>query len=208
MMMSESLIYAIVIIAYLGVLILIGIITGRKTKSVEDFYIGGRQIGPWVTALSFVAAYFSSVVIVGGGGFGYMFGMSTLWIGAINVLLGCTVCWIVLGPRIRKFTQRLNILTIPGFLSERFQSRFVLLFSSVIIVLFMIVYNVSILKGMGHIFEVLMNIPYAYGVILAGIIILFYVSIGGYLAVVWTSFVQAWVMGIGLVMGSDRSRSD
>jgi sodium/proline symporter len=200
MMMSESLIYAIIIIVYLAILILIGFVTGRKTKSVEDFYIGGRQIGPWVTALSFVAAYFSSVVIIGGGGFGYMFGMSTLWIGAINVLLGCTVCWIVLGPRIRKFTQRLNTMTIPGFFGERYKSNFALIFSAIIIVLFMIFYNVSILKGMGHIFEVLMDIPYAYGILLAGIIILFYVSIGGYLAVVWTSFVQAWVMGIGLIV--------
>ena len=198
--MSESLIYAIIIIIYLAILILIGFVTGRKTKSVEDFYIGGRQIGPWVTALSFVAAYFSSVVIIGGGGFGYMFGMSTLWIGAINVLLGCTVCWIVLGPRIRKFTQRLNTMTIPGFFGERYKSNFALIFSAIIIVLFMIFYNVSILKGMGHIFEVLMDIPYAYGILLAGIIILFYVSIGGYLAVVWTSFVQAWVMGIGLIV--------
>ncbi len=198
--MSESLIYAIIIIVYLAILILIGFVTGRKTKSVEDFYIGGRQIGPWVTALSFVAAYFSSVVIIGGGGFGYMFGMSTLWIGAINVLLGCTVCWIVLGPRIRKFTQRLNTMTIPGFFGERYKSNFALIFSAIIIVLFMIFYNVSILKGMGHIFEVLMDIPYAYGILLAGIIILFYVSIGGYLAVVWTSFVQAWVMGIGLIV--------
>jgi SSS family solute:Na+ symporter len=198
--MSETLIYTFVILAYLVALILIGLITGRRTKSVEDFYIGGRRIGPWVTALSFVAAYFSSVVIVGGGGFGYMFGMTTLWIGAINVLLGCTVCWIVLGPRIRKFTQRLNTMTIPGFFQERYQSRFALIFSALVIVIFMVFYNVSILKGMGHIFEVLMNIPYAYAVILAGIIILFYVSVGGYLAVVWTSFVQAWVMGFGLIL--------
>jgi sodium/proline symporter len=200
MMMSESFIYAIIIVVYLAILILIGFVTGRRTKSVEDFYIGGRQIGPWVTALSFVAAYFSSVVIIGGGGFGYMFGMSTLWIGAINVLLGCTACWIVLGPRIRKFTQRLNTMTIPGFFGERYKSNFALIFSAIIIVLFMIFYNVSILKGMGHIFEVLMDIPYVYGILLAGIIILFYVSIGGYLAVVWTSFVQAWVMGIGLIV--------
>lgn len=199
-MMSETPIYAIIILAYLAVLILIGFITGRRTKSVEDFYIGGRRIGPWVTALSFVAAYFSSVVIIGGGGFGYMFGMATLWIGAINVLLGCTVCWIVLGPRIRQFTQRLNTMTIPGFFGERYQSRFALVFSALVIVLFMVFYNVSILKGMGHIFEVLVNIPYAYAILLAGIIILFYVSIGGYLAVVWTSFVQAWVMGIGLIL--------
>lgn len=198
--MSESFIYAIIIVVYLAILILIGFVTGRRTKSVEDFYIGGRQIGPWVTALSFVAAYFSSVVIIGGGGFGYMYGMSTLWIGAINVLLGCTVCWIILGPRVRKFTQRLNTMTIPGFFGERYKSNFALIFSAIIIVLFMIFYNVSILKGMGHIFEVLMDIPYVYGILLAGIIILFYVSIGGYLAVVWTSFVQAWVMGIGLIV--------
>ena len=193
-------IYTLVILAYLAALVLIGFITGRKTKSVEDFYIGGRKIGPWVTALSFVAAYFSSVVIVGGGGFGYMFGMATLWIGAINVLIGCTVCWIVLGPRIRKFTQRLNTMTIPGFFHQRYQSRFALIFSALVIVLFMVFYNVSILKGMGHIFEVLMNIPYEYAIVLAGVIILFYVSIGGYLAVVWTSFIQAWVMGFGLIL--------
>ena len=198
--MSESLVFAIIIIAYLALLILIGLIMGRRTKSVEDFYIGGRQIGPWVTALSFVAAYFSSVVIVGGGGFGYMFGMSTLWIGAINVLLGCTICWIVLGPRVRRVTQRLNTMTIPHFFGERYQSSFAIVFPACIIILFMVLYNVSILKGMGHIFEVLMNIPYAYAIIIAGIIILFYVTIGGYLAVVWTSFVQAWVMGIGLIL--------
>ncbi|MDH4209937.1 MAG: sodium/proline symporter [candidate division WOR-3 bacterium] len=198
--MSEPLVYTLILLAYLAVLVLVGFITGRRTKSVEDFYIGGRQIGPWVTALSFVAAYFSSVVIIGGGGFGYMFGMSTLWIGAINVLLGCTVAWIVLGPRIRIFTQRLKTMTIPGFIGERFQSDFACIFSAIIIVLFMIIYNVSILKGMGHIFEVLMNIPYVYGVLISCIIILFYVSIGGYLAVVWTSFIQAWVMGIGLIV--------
>jgi SSS family solute:Na+ symporter len=198
--MSKTYMYAIIIAAYLFVLILIGLLTGRRTKSVEDFYIGGRQIGPWVTALSYVAAYFSSVVIVGGGGFGYMFGMSTLWIGAVNVLLGTLVCWIVLGPRIRQFTQRLNTMTIPGFFGERYRSKFALMFSAFIIVVFMVFYNVSILKGMGHIFEVLMDIPYGYGILLASIIILFYVSIGGYLAVVWTSFVQAWVMGIGLVL--------
>lgn len=198
--MSKAYLYAVIIAVYLFILILIGLLTGRRTKSVEDFYIGGRQIGPWVTALSYVAAYFSSVVIIGGGGFGYLFGMSTLWIGAINVLLGTMVCWIVLGPRIRQFTQRLNTMTIPGFFGERYRSRFALLFSACVIVVFMVFYNVSILKGMGHIFQVLMDIPYGYGILLASIIILFYVSVGGYLAVVWTSFVQAWVMGFGLVL--------
>lgn len=198
--MSEIFVYIIVLIIYMVLLLAIGFITGKRLKSVEDFYIGERKIGPWVTALSFIAAYFSSVVIVGGGGFGYKFGMSTLWVGAINVLLGCTLCWIVLGKRIREFTTKLRTMTIPGFLGERYNANEARIFSSIVISIFMIVYNVSILKGMGHIFEVLMDIPYFWGVILSGAVIIFYVSIGGYLAVVWTSFFQAWVMIFGLLL--------
>ncbi len=192
--------YPLVFLIYIGTLVLIGILTSKKSKDVENFYIGGRKIGPWVTALSFIAAYFSSVVIVGGGGFGYKFGMSTLWIGAINVLLGCTLAWIVLGKRIREFTTRLNTMTVPGFLAVRYKGNELRIFSAIVIVIFMVVYNVSILKGMGHIFEILMGIPYTTGVLLSGLVILFYVAIGGYLAVVWTSFFQAWVMFFGLII--------
>jgi sodium/proline symporter len=198
--MSEVSIYALVLVLYMGLLVLIGLITSRRLRDVEDFYIGGRRVGPWVTALSYVAAYFSSVVIVGGGGFGYKYGMSTLWIGAINVLLGCTLAWIVLGRRVREFTTRLGTMTIPGFLAERFQAKEARIFSALVISVFMIVYNVSILKGMGHIFEVLMGVPYIFGVLLSGLIIVLYVALGGYLAVVWTGFFQAWVMGAGLIL--------
>ena len=92
----------------------IGLWSARRASSVEHFIIGGRTIGPWVTALSFIAVYFSSVLIIGGGGFGYKFGMATIWIGAINVLVGCTLCWIVLGRRVRLFTERMGINTISG----------------------------------------------------------------------------------------------
>ncbi len=198
--MNSLIIYTIVIFLYIGILLLIGIFSGKKTKDVSDFYIGGRNIGPWVTSLSYVAAYFSSVVIIGGGGFGWKYGLSTLWIGAINVFLGTTICWIVLGPRMRKMTHDLNAITIPDFLKKRYDSNFVLIFSSVIIAIFLIVYNISMLKGMGHIFEVLIGIPYIYGLLISSLIILFYVSFGGYIAVVWTSFLQAWIMGLGLII--------
>lgn len=198
--MNSVLIYTIVIFFYIVILFLIGILSGKRTKDASDFYIGGRNIGPWVTSLSYVAAYFSSVVIIGGGGFGWLYGLSTLWIGAINVFLGTTICWIVLGPRMRKMTHRLNALTIPDFLNKRYNSNFILIFSSLVIAIFLIVYNVSMLKGMGHIFEVLIGIPYIWGLLISSLIILFYVSMGGYLAVVWTSFIQAWIMGIGLVL--------
>lgn len=198
--MSEPSIYIIVLVLYMALLVVIGLFTSRRLRNVEDFHIGGRRVGPWVTALSYIAAYFSSVVIVGGGGFGYRYGMATLWIGAINVLLGCTLAWIVLGRRVREFTTRLGTMTIPGFLAERFGSREARLFSALVIALFLIVYNVSILKGMGHIFQVLMGMPYVYGVLLSGAIIVLYVALGGYLAVVWTGFFQAWVMGAGLIL--------
>ena len=198
--MSSLAVYIIVLVLYLLMLVITGLLTSKQTRNVEDFHIGSRQIGPWVTSLSYVAAYFSSVVIVGGGGFGYKYGMSTIWIGAINVLVGTLLCWIILGPRIRKFTHRLKTITVPGFLGERYNSRFANIFPALIIVVFLIVYNISILKGMGHIFEVLMNMPYFWGLVISGVITLVYVVIGGYLAVVWTSFIQAWVMAIGLIV--------
>ncbi len=198
--MSSVAVYGTVLGLYLAVLIAMGLWMGRRTRSAEDFYIGGRQVGPWVTAFSFVAAYFSSVVIVGGGAFGYRFGMSTLWIAASNVLIGCTLAWIVLGRRVWEFTKRLDTMTIPGFIGRRYGAREAEVFSALVVFVFMIVYNVSVLVGMGRIMEGLMGIPYVTGVLIAGTIILIYVSIGGYLAVVWTSFVQAWIMIFGLLL--------
>ena len=198
--MTDAAVYWTVLGLYLVMLVALGLWMGKRTRSAEDFYIGGRQVGPWVTAFSFVAAYFSSVVIVGGGAFGYRFGMSTLWIAATNVLIGCTLVWIVLGRRLWHFTKRLDAMTIPGFIGKRYGAREAEVYSAVIIFVFMIVYNVSVLVGMGRIMEGLMGIPYTAGVLIAGLIILAYVSIGGYLAVVWTSFVQAWIMIFGLLL--------
>jgi len=198
--MSSPVIYGTVMTLYLVLLVAMGLWMGRRTRSAEDFYIGGRQVGPWVTAFSFVAAYFSSVVIVGGGAFGYRFGLSSMWVGAMNVLIGCTLVWIVLGRRLWQFTKRLDTMTIPGFIGRRYGAREAEVFSAVIIFAFMIVYNVSVLVGMGRIMEGLMGIEYTTAVLVAGLIILVYVSIGGYLAVVWTSFIQAWIMIFGLLL--------
>jgi SSS family solute:Na+ symporter len=197
---TETAIYVLVLVLYMGLLVAVGLLTSRRMRSAEDFYLGGRRLGPWVTSLSFVAAYFSSVVIIGGGGFGYQFGMSTLWVGAINVLVGCTLAWIVLGRRVRQFTARLGTMTVPGFLAERYQAKGARVFAALVIAVFLVIYNVSILKGMGHVFEGLMDIPYIAGVLLSGAIIVLYVALGGYLAVVWTGFFQAWVMGVGLIL--------
>ena len=198
--MSETAIYVLILSLYMLMLIVIGIVSSRRMRSSEDFYVGSRNVGPWVTALSYVAAYFSSVVIIGGGGFGYRFGLATIWIAAMNVLVGCTLAWMVLGKRVRQFSSRLGTMTIPGFLAERFRAPEARIIAAWVIALLLVIYNVSILKGMGHAFEGLMGMPYAVGVLLSCAIIVLYVSLGGYLAVVWTGFFQAWIMGIGLVL--------
>lgn len=193
-------VYIGVLAVYLGLLGLIGYGLRRRSRSAVDFAIGGRSVGPWVTAISFVAAYYSSVVIIGGGAFGWRFGLSTLWVGGANVLLGTTLAWIVLGRRVRLFTENLDVLTLPGFFARRYESETVRIFSAAVTGLFLIIYNVSVLKGMANAFEGLMGIPYWSGVVISGVVILFYTTVGGYLAVVWTSFVQGIVMIGALIL--------
>ncbi|MDZ7860286.1 MAG: sodium/proline symporter [Candidatus Krumholzibacteriota bacterium] len=197
----------IILVCYIGILLGIGIWSARKNVTANDFVIGGREIGPWVTALSFIAVYFSSVLIIGGGGFGYKFGMGTVWIGAINVAVGCTLCWIVMGRRVRRFTERMNVNTISGFFTKRFESPEAGIFSSMVIFLFLIIYNVSVVKGMAHSFEILMEMPYWGGVLISGVVIIVYVVLGGYSAVVWTGFIQAWVMIFSLILLTWRTLS-
>ncbi len=199
--MNPNLIYALTLFFYLITLFLIGILTSARMKrSAEGFYLGSRSLGPWVTAFSFVAAYFSSVVIIGGGGFGYKYGMTTLWVGATNVLVGTFLAWVVLGKRTRALTARLNSLTLPDLIAKRHSSPEARVFSALVIGLFLTIYSVSVLQGMGHAFAVLMDLPYIYGLLISGVVIIVYVALGGYLAVVWTGFFQAWVMLFGLLL--------
>ncbi len=189
-----------VLFLYIGVLMGVGIWSARRTQSAADFIIGGRTIGPWVTSLSYIAVYFSSVLIIGGGAFGYKYGMATVWIGAINVAVGCTLCWIVLGRRVRETTERLGVRTISGFFARRYDSPAAGIYSAAIVFLFLIIYNVSVVKGMANAFQVLMDLPYWGGVLISGLVIIFYVVLGGYTAVVWTGFLQAWVMIFSLLL--------
>ena len=195
----------LVLFLYIGLLMGIGLWSARRMRTADDFIIGSRTIGPWVTALSFIAVYYSSVLIIGGGGFGYKFGLATIWIGAINVLVGSMLCWIVLGRRVRTMSERLGVSTISGFFAKRYRSPEAGIFSAAVIFLFLIIYNVSVVKGMANSFQVLMDLPYWGGVLLSGLVIIFYVVLGGYHAVVWTGFIQAWVMIFALLLLTFRT---
>ncbi len=196
--MSNQILYISMLAIYFILLIAVGFITKKQTKTASDYHIGGRRIGAIVSSFSFVAAYFSSVIIIGGGALGYRFGLATVWVAAINVVLGCFLAWAILGKKTRELTAKYKSYTMPDFFAKRFQSPFARIFSSIVIILFMIFYNISILKALGETSHVLLNIPYVWGVLLVGLIVLVYVSFGGYLAVVWTGFIQAIIMGAGL----------
>lgn len=198
--MNSTLVYVIVLLLYFGILLAVGFVSQKKTKNTEDYHIGGRNIGALVSAFSFVAAYYSSVVIIGGGGFGYKYGMSSIWVGATNVLVGCFLAWVILGKRSRRLSKKLNAITIPDFFGKLYNSNFMKIFSAAIISIFLIIYNVSILKGLGNTFEVILDVPYLWGLIITGVIVLIYVSLGGYFAVVWTGFIQGLIMVFGLIL--------
>ncbi|MFO7674739.1 MAG: sodium/solute symporter [bacterium] len=199
--MSSAAIHLLVLALYLLGMVAIGVVTGRRMKSsAEGFFLGSRSVGPWVTAFSFVSAYYSSVVIIGGGGFGYRFGLATLWVGATNVIVGTLLAWIVLGHRTRKMTGRLRSITMPEFFARRYRAPEARVVSALVVTLFLVLYSVSILKGMGNAFEVLLGLRYEYSILLSGLMIIAYVALGGYLAVVWTGFFQGWMMIFGLVL--------
>ncbi len=198
--MSSAAVHFLVLAAYLLLLFVIGLAARSRARSAEGFYLGSRSIGAWVTAFSFLAAYFSSVVIIGGGGFGYKYGMATLWVGAANVLVGTLLAWIVLGARTRAMTGRLGTITMPGFLARRFDAPAARSISAVVVTVFLVLYSVSVVQGMGHAFEVLLGVPYVAGVLLSAFIIIVYVTLGGYVAVVWTGFAQGIIMIVGLVL--------
>ncbi len=198
--MSATAIHVLVLGLYLALLFVIGLLSRQQARSADGFHLGGRSIGPWVTAFSFVAAYFSSVVIIGGGGFGYKYGLATLWVGATNVLVGTLLAWIVLGARTRTMTSRLESLTMPGFFARRFGSPAARLISATVVTVFLVIYSVSVIQGMGHAFGVLVGLPYVWGVLISALIIVVYVALGGYVAVVWTGFAQGIIMIVGLVL--------
>jgi SSS family transporter len=197
---SSAAIHILVLAAYLLLLFILGWIARSRARSAEGFYLGSRSVGPWVTAFSFVAAYYSSVVIIGGGGFGYKYGMATLWIGAANVLVGTLLAWVVLGARTRAMTGRLSTITMPDFFARRFEAPAARLISAVVVTVFLVIYSVSVVQGMGHAFAVLVGMPYVYGVLISALAIVVYVTIGGYMAVVWTGFVQGVIMIVGLLL--------
>ncbi|MDR1196427.1 MAG: sodium:solute symporter [Endomicrobium sp.] len=191
----------ILVSLFVAALIAAGIWGMKKTTTLNDFFLGSRSIGPWVSAFSYGASYFSAVVFIGfAGKFGWGFGLNSLWIAFGNAFLGAFLAWIVLGRRTRTMTQNLDVVTMPEFLQERYGGRYFKMIAAVVIFLFLLPYAASVFKGLGYLFEVNFNVSFDTALLIMVAIVAVYLILGGYFAMTMTDFIQGFIMLTGAVV--------
>lgn len=189
----------VVLVAYLVLMIGIGVYCRKKTSNVSDFVLGGRSIGGWFTAFAYGTSYFSAVVFIGyAGQFGWLYGVSATWIGIGNALIGSLLAWIVLGRRTRIMSKHLQASTMPEFFEKRYNSKALKTFSALIVFVFLIPYTASVYNGLSRLFESAFHIPYEWCIIGMAVFTAIYVIVGGYKATAINDFVQGLIMLAGI----------
>ena len=185
---------------FFGMTIGIGLYCRRHATDVNGFVLGGRSVGPWLTAFAYGTSYFSAVVFVGyAGQFGWKYGIAATWAGIGNALIGSLMAWALLGRRTRVMTQHLCSATMPQFFCERFASPALKIASSAIIFIFLIPYTASLYNGLSRLFGMAFDIDYSVCVIVMAILTAVYVIAGGYMATAVNDFVQGIIMIIGII---------
>ena len=185
---------------FFGMTIGIGLYCRRHATDVNGFVLGGRSVGPWLTAFAYGTSYFSAVVFVGyAGQFGWKYGIAATWAGIGNALIGSLMAWALLGRRTRVMTQHLSSATMPQFFCERFASPALKIASSAIIFIFLIPYTASLYNGLSRLFGMAFDIDYSVCVIVMAILTAVYVIAGGYMATAVNDFVQGIIMIIGII---------
>jgi SSS family solute:Na+ symporter len=187
-------------IIFLTVMIAVGIYSRKQASSVDGFVLGGRSVGPWLTAFAYGTSYFSAVVFVGyAGQFGWKYGLSSTWIGIGNAIIGSLLAWIILGRRTKLMTQHIESRTMPDFFGTRFSDQGLRVTASVIAFVFLIPYTAGVYKGISTLFEMGFGIPYEYCVIIMAILTAIYVILGGYKATAMNDFIQGIIMLFGII---------
>ncbi|MBR3367777.1 MAG: sodium:solute symporter [Lachnospiraceae bacterium] len=195
----------LLLIAFFSVMIAVGFYSRRSATDVNGFVLGGRSVGPWLTAFAYGTSYFSSVVFVGyAGQFGWKYGLSATWIGLGNAFIGSLLAWLVLGRRTRVMTQKLDSRTMPDFFGKRFESKALQIAGSAIAFIFLIPYTASIYNGLSRLFGMAFNIPYSVCLFVMAALTGVYVIAGGYTATALNDFIQGIIMlfGICAVIGA------
>lgn len=191
----------LLLLVFFAIMIAVGIYSRKKATNVNDFVLGGRSVGPWMTAFAFGTSYFSSVVFVGyAGQFGWKYGLASTWIGLGNAFIGSLLAWVVLGRRTRVMSQKLESATMPDFFGKRYDSKALKLAASAICFIFLIPYTASIYNGLSRLFAMAFDIPYSVCIITMAVLTGVYVILGGYMATAINDFIQGIIMLIGIVL--------
>jgi SSS family solute:Na+ symporter len=191
----------VVLIVYFAILVGIGLYCRKHATDVNGFVLGGRSVGPWLTAFAYGTSYFSAVVFVGyAGQFGWKYGIAATWAGIGNAIIGSLLAWVVLGRRTRIMSQHLDSATMPQFFGKRFGSPALKIGASVIIFIFLIPYTASLYNGLSRLFGMAFNIDYSVCILLMAVLTAIYVIAGGYMATAINDFIQGIIMLFGIVI--------
>lgn len=187
-------------IIFLCITVAVGIYSRKQARSVDGFVLGGRSVGPWLTAFAYGTSYFSAVVFVGyAGQFGWKYGMSASWIGIGNAIIGSLLAWIVLGRRTKAMTQHIQSRTMPDFFGTRYNDEWLRVVASVIAFVFLIPYTAGVYMGISRLFEMGFGIPYEYCAMIMALLTAVYVILGGYKATAINDFIQGIIMLFGIM---------
>lgn len=191
-----------VIIAYLVIMLAIGFFYSKRNNDSSDFYLGGRSLGPFVTAMSAEASDMSSWLLMGLPGVAYLTGICDAAWTAIGLAVGTYVNWLIVARRLRRYTAKTGSITLPDFFSDRYrdESKALLGISALFIIIFFVPYTASGFAACGKLFSTLFNIPYTTAMLVSAVVIVGYTALGGFMAASFTDLIQSIVMTISLVL--------
>ena len=190
----------VMLLVFFGIMLSVGIYCRRHSTDVNGFVLGGRAVGPWLTAFAYGTSYFSAVIFVGyAGQFGWKYGLSATWVGLGNAFIGSLLAWVVLGRRTRVMTQQLDSRTMPDFFQKRYGSKALKIGASAIIFVFLIPYTASLYNGLSRLFGMAFNIDYTVCIVIMAVLTGVYVIAGGYMATAINDFIQGLIMLGGIV---------
>lgn len=192
------LVKVVVIGAYAVLTLLIGYLGLKKARTFDDYFLGGRTVGPWMSAFTYAAAYFSAVLFIGfAGKVGWGFGLSGLWIAVANALVGVLGVWGLLGNRIRRMSVELQVTTMPEFLEKRYASRFLKLIASLAVFLFLVPYSAAVFIGLSFLFKANFGLTYGVALLFMGLFTAFYLVLGGYKSMTMIDVIFGMIMCLG-----------
>ena len=191
----------LVLFIYVIAMVAVVVVTQKKAHGLNAYLIGNRSVGAWFSAFGYGTTYFSAVVFVGyAGTFGANIGLSSIWIGILNGIVGSFFAWLILAKPTRRMTQRLNTNTMPGFFEKRYESKKLRLITAILIFILLIPYSTSVYQGIGYLCEAVFGIDFKWIIFIMAILTGLYLFVGGYFANALSNFIQGIIMLIGVII--------